>query len=210
MRTTGSTKRPADRAKVDQVAAKDSPVLLLKDQKAWELWLSRNHDKSTGVWLRLAKKGSDIQSLTHAEALDSALCYGWIDAHKKPESPHAWLERFTPRSKRSIWSKINRQKATALAERGRMQPAGLSEMQRAQHDGRWEAAYDSPRSAAVPEDFQAALDKSAKAKAFFAILESRNRYAVLFRIQTVKKAETRARKISQFVAMLERHEKIHP
>jgi uncharacterized protein YdeI (YjbR/CyaY-like superfamily) len=160
--------------------------------------------------LRLAKKGSGIQTLTHAEALDSALCYGWIDAHKKPESPRAWLERFTPRGKRSIWSKINRQKATALAECGRMQPAGLSEMQRAQQDGRWEAAYDSPRSASVPEDFQAALDKSAKAKAFFAILESRNRYAILFRIQTVKKGETRAQKISQFVAMLERHEKIHP
>jgi uncharacterized protein YdeI (YjbR/CyaY-like superfamily) len=209
MRTTGGKTKPTDRANV-QAAAKDPPVLLLKDQKVWERWLSRNHDKSTGVWLRLAKKGSDIQSLTHAEALDSALCYGWIDAQKKPESPRAWLERFTPRGKRSIWSKINRQKATALAECGRMQPAVLSEMERAQQDGRWEAAYDSPRSAAVPEDFQAALDKSARAKAFFAILESRNRYAILFRIQTVKKAETRARKISQFVAMLERHEKIHP
>ena len=199
-----------DRANVKRAAAKDPPVLLLKDKKAWERWLSRNHDKSTGVWLRLAKKGSDIQSLTHAEALDSALCYGWIDAQKKPVSPRAWLERFTPRGKRSIWSKINRQKATALAACGRMQPAGLSAIERAQQDGRWEAAYDSPRSAAVPEDFQAALDKSVKAKAFFAILESRNRYAILYRIQTVKKAETRAQKISQFVAMLERHEKIHP
>jgi uncharacterized protein YdeI (YjbR/CyaY-like superfamily) len=198
------------RTKANQAAAEDPPVLRFKNQKAWERWLSRNHAKSTGVWLRLAKKGSDIQSLTHGEALDSALCYGWIDAHKKPESPQAWLERFTPRGQRSIWSKINRQKATALAECGRMHPAGLSEMQRAQEDGRWDAAYDSPRSATVPQDFQAALDKSAKAKAFFAALESRNRYAILFRIQTVKKAETRARKISQFIAMLERHEKIHP
>jgi len=194
----------------NQVVAQDPPVLLFKDQTSWERWLSRNHDKSTGVWLRLAKKGSAMQSLTHAEALDSALCYGWIDAQKKPESAHAWRERFTPRGKRSIWSKINRQKAAALAECGRMQPAGLSEMQRAQQDGRWEAAYDSPRNAPVPDDFQAALDESAEAKAFFATLESRNRYAILFRIQTVKKAETRARKIGQFVAMLERHEKIHP
>jgi uncharacterized protein YdeI (YjbR/CyaY-like superfamily) len=199
-----------DRRKVKPASDEDPPILLFEHQKAWEDWLSRNHLEATGVWLRIAKKGSKIRSLTHAEALDSALCFGWIDAQKKPESASAWLERFTPRGRRSIWSKLNRQKATALIECGRMRDSGLQEVLRANKDGRWEQAYDSPRNATVPEDFQAALDKSARAKAFFATLESRNRYAILFRIQTVKKAETRARKISEFVAMLEKHEKIHP
>jgi uncharacterized protein YdeI (YjbR/CyaY-like superfamily) len=180
-----------------EVVSEDPPVLLFEQQQAWEDWLSQNHHKVAGVWLRLAKKGSKIRSLTYAEALETALCHGWIDAQKKPESPGAWLQRFTPRSKRSIWSKINRQKATALEECGRMKAGGLR-------------AYDSPGNATVPEDFQAALDKSARAKAFFATLESRNRYAILFRIQTVKKEETRARKITEFIAMLERNEKIHP
>jgi uncharacterized protein YdeI (YjbR/CyaY-like superfamily) len=198
------------RTKAKTVSEKDAPILDLEHQQAWEEWLSRNHIEATGVWLRIAKKGSTIRSITHAEALDSALCFGWIDAHKRPESAGAWLERFTPRSKRSIWSKLNRQKATAFIECGRMRESGLNEVLRAKKDGRWEQAYDSPRNATVPEDFQAALDKSARAKAFFATLEGRNRYAILFRIQTVKKAETRARKVSQFVAMLEKHEKIHP
>ena len=199
-----------DRMKFKPVRNEDPPVFLFEHQQAWEEWLSRNHREATGAWLRIAKKGSKIRSLTHAEALESALCFGWIDAQKKPESASAWLERFTPRGKRSIWSKLNCQKATALLECGRMRDGGLQEILRAKKDGRWEQAYDSPRKAAVPEDFQAALDKSARAKAFFATLESRNRYAILFRIQTVKKAETRARKISEFVAMLEKHEKIHP
>jgi uncharacterized protein YdeI (YjbR/CyaY-like superfamily) len=198
------------RMKIKTISEKDPPILDFEHQQAWEEWLSRNHLAATGVWVRIAKKGSTIPSMTHAEALESALCFGWIDAHKKPESAGAWLQRFTPRGKRSIWSKLNRQKATALIECGRMRDSGLQEVLRAKKDGRWEQAYDSPHNATVPEDFQAALDKSARAKAFFATLESRNRYAILFRIQTVKKAETRARKISQFVAMLERHEKIHP
>jgi uncharacterized protein YdeI (YjbR/CyaY-like superfamily) len=198
------------RSKVKTISGDDPPILDFEHQQAWEEWLSRNHREATDVWLRIAKKGSVIHSITHAEALDSALCFGWIDAHKKPESAGAWLQRFTPRGKRSIWSKLNRQKAMALIECGRMRDRGLEEVLRAKEDGRWEQAYDSPRNAIVPEDFQAALDKSARAKAFFATLESRNRYAILFRIQTVKKAETRARKISEFVAMLERREKIHP
>jgi uncharacterized protein YdeI (YjbR/CyaY-like superfamily) len=193
-----------------QVADEVPPALLFEHQQAWEDWLSRHHNNSSGVWVRLAKKGSRLGSITYAEALDSALCFGWIDAQKKPENSSAWLQRFSPRGKRSIWSKINRQKAIALAEGGRMKAAGLEEMQRAQQDGRWQRAYDSPRSATVPEDLQAALDNNPKAKAFFANLESRNRYAILFRIQTVKKAQTRAQKITQFVAMLEKHEKIHP
>jgi uncharacterized protein YdeI (YjbR/CyaY-like superfamily) len=194
----------------NSIDAGESPILDCEHPAAWEQWLARNHDTAAGAWLRLAKKGADFRSLTHADALDVALCYGWIDAQKKPEDASAWLERYTPRGTRSIWSKINCQKATALIACGRMKPSGLVEVERAKQDGRWARAYDSPRSATVPEDFQSALDKNAKAKAFFAILESHNRYAILFRIQTVKKAETRARKISEFVAMLARHEKIHP
>src|ERR1700722_18202568 len=192
------------------IADEAPPVLLFEHQQGGENWWSQNNDYTAAVWMRLAKKGSRVPSLTYAEALETALCYGWIDAQKKPESAAAWLQRFTPRGKRSIWSKINRQKATALLECGRMKDGGLREMQRAQEDGRWERAYDSPGNATVPDDFQAALDRSARAKAFFATLESRNRYAILFRIQTVKKAETRARKITEFISMLEKHEKIHP
>jgi uncharacterized protein YdeI (YjbR/CyaY-like superfamily) len=192
------------------ISAQQPSVFDFEHQRAWEEWLSRNHGETTGVWIRIAKKGSKVRSLTHADALESALCFGWIDAQKKPESADAWLQRFTPRGKQSTWSKLNRQKALALIECGRMRDSGLEEVLRAKKDGRWEQAYDSPRSATVPDDFQAALNKSAKAKAFFATLESRNRYAILYRIQTVKRAETRARKIAEFIAMLENHEKIHP
>jgi uncharacterized protein YdeI (YjbR/CyaY-like superfamily) len=185
-------------------------ILTLEHQQAWEDWLSRNHSLVPDVWLRLARKGSELCTLTYTEALETALCYGWIDAQKGPGNADAWLQRFTPRGKRSMWSKINCQKATGLLECGRMKESGLKEMLRAQQDGRWERAYASPSSATVPEDFQSALNKSSKAKAFFATLESRNRYAILYRIQTVKKAETRARKITEFIVMLERHEKIHP
>jgi uncharacterized protein YdeI (YjbR/CyaY-like superfamily) len=196
--------------KLKQTGGENPLILVFEHQQAWEDWLSRNHSEVPGVWVRLAKKGSKVCSLRHPEALDSALCFGWIDAQKKPESSSTWLQRFTPRTKRSIWSKINRQKATALLDCGRMRDSGLKEMLRAKEDGRWQRAYDSPGNATIPEDFQSALDKSARAKTFFATLESRNRYAILFRIQTVKKAETRARKIAEFIAMLERHEKIHP
>ena len=147
--------------------------------------------------------------MTYAEALEIALCYGWIDGQKRGESDEAWLQRFLPRSAKSIWSKINREKATALIESGRMKAAGLRAVEAAKKDGRWEAAYDSPRGAKVPDDFQMALDASPRAREFFRTLDGANRYAVLFRIQTVKKAETRARKIREFVEMLERNETIH-
>jgi uncharacterized protein YdeI (YjbR/CyaY-like superfamily) len=198
------------RLKPDLVPITQELALDFASQEAWEHWLSHNHASSSGVWLRLAKKGSELRSLSYAEALDSALCYGWIDGQKRPESASAWLQRLTPRGKRSIWSKINCQKATALLECGRMMQNGLLEIERAKKDGRWERAYDSPKNATVPEDLQLALNRNPAAKTFFATLESRNRYAVFWRIQTVKKVETRARKIEQLVAMLERHEKIHP
>jgi len=158
------------------------------------------------------KEGGDSLSTSgdYAEALEVALCYGWIDGQMKSDSATAWLQKFTPRGKKSTWSKINRQKALALIESGKMKPAGLAEVQRAREDGRWEQAYDSPKSATVPEDLQAALNANARAKAFFATLNGASRYAILFRVQTAKKAETRAKRIQHFIQMLEKHEKLHP
>lgn len=158
----------------------------------------------------MAKKDSGITSVNHAEALEVALCYGWIDGQRKAEDSKYFLQRFTPRTPRSTWSKINRDKALKLIEEGRMQPAGLAEVDRARADGRWDAAYDAQSVATVPPDLQAALNAKPKAAAFFAKLDSRNRYAVLFRTQGAKKPETRARRIAQFVEMLAKGEKIHP
>jgi uncharacterized protein YdeI (YjbR/CyaY-like superfamily) len=182
---------------------------LFKDQAAWSGWLDKNHARSSGIWLRLAKKNSGLQSVSYAEAIESALCYGWIDGQKRPESEQAWLQRFCPRSAKSIWSKINREKALALTKSGRMMAAGQQAIAEAKSNGRWESAYDSPSRAAVPDDFQAALKSSPRANSFFETLDRANRYAILFRIQTAKKPETRARNIQKFIAMLERGEKIH-
>jgi uncharacterized protein YdeI (YjbR/CyaY-like superfamily) len=179
-------------------------------QVDWEAWLNENHDSSPGVWLQLAKKGADVPSVSYDEAVEVALCYGWIDGQKQTHSDQFWLQKFTRRSSKSVWSKINRDKALALIKAKKMKPAGLKEIERAKLDGRWDAAYDSSSKATVPSDFQSELDANERAKAFFATLDSRNRYAILYRIQTAKKAETRAKRISQFVLMLERHEKIHP
>jgi len=187
----------------------NDPIRIFATQEAWAGWLEKNHRKSAGLWLRLAKKGSGLRSLNYSEALEAALCYGWIDGQKRGESDQAWLQRFLPRAPKSIWSKINREKATALIADGRMTAAGLEAVESARENGRSDAAYDSPRSAQVPEDFQAALDENRRAREFFEALDGANRYAVLFRIQTVKKAETRTRKIQEFVAMLARNERIH-
>lgn len=168
-----------------------------------------NHNTSVGVWLKLAKKDADAQSVSYDEAVETALCFGWIDGQKQAHDEQFWLQKFTRRSDKSIWSKINKEKALALIKAGRMQPSGLKEVERAKADGRWDAAYDSASTATVPADFQSALDGNARAKDFFGSLDGRNRYAILFRIQTAKKAETRAKRIAQFVQMLERHEKIH-
>jgi len=158
----------------------------------------------------LAKKGSAGRSLSYAEAVEVALCYGWIDAQSKGNNATSWLQKFTPRRKRSIWSKINRERAERLISEGRMQPAGLAEVGRARQDGRWEAAYDSPRVATVPADLQTALKNRPQASAFFGTLNSQNRFAILFRLQTAKKSWTRARRIEQFIRMLENHEKLYP
>ena len=188
----------------------DAPILMFSTPDEWAAWLDKHHATSPGVWLRLAKKGSNTPSVSYREALDEALCYGWIDAQKKGESATTWLQRFTPRGKKSIWSKINREKALALIESGRMKPPGLKQVELARQDGRWAAAYDSQRSATVPADLKAALNANSRAKAFFKTLDSAHRYAVLFRIQTAKKPETRRRRIEQFVRMLAKHEKLHP
>jgi uncharacterized protein YdeI (YjbR/CyaY-like superfamily) len=186
------------------------PVRRFRNQRDWAAWLEKNHRRRPGIWLRLAKKGSGLQSITYGEALESALCYGWIDGQKRPENERTWLQRFLPRSAQSVWSKINRRKALALIASGRMKAAGFAAIAEAKAKGRWQAAYDSMRRAAVPEDFQSALDSNPRAYSFFKELDSANRYAILFRIQTAKKTETRSRKIQQFIAMLEGEETIHP
>jgi len=187
-----------------------SPVRLFKSKADWAGWLEKNHGKSTGLWLRIAKKEAGLRSVSYKEALDVALCNGWIDGQKRPENEKAWMERFVPRSARSLWSKINREKALALIASGEMKAAGLEAIENAKKNGRWDAAYDSPSGATVPDDFQAALNANPRAKGFFETIDRANRYAVLWRIQNVKKAETRARKIREFIGMLERNERIHP
>jgi len=176
---------------------------------AWRAWLADRHADASGIWLRLAKGTAAEPTLSYAEALDEALCFGWIDAQTRGLNADYWLKRFTPRKPGSRWSKINTQKAQALITAGRMASAGLAEVERARADGRWESAYAGPRTMSVPDDLQAALDASAEAAAFFATLTSQNRYAILYRINTVKRPETRARKIEQYIRMLEGHETLH-
>jgi len=195
-------------AKAERIV--DDAAMECANAAALKRWYKSHHATHAGVWLRIAKKASGIASIDHPEALEIALCFGWIDGQRKGDGEQYFLQRFTPRTARSTWSKINRDKALKLIDDGRMQPAGLAEVERAKADGRWDAAYDAQSVAAVPPDLQAALDANRKAAAFFEKLDSRNRYAVLFRTQGAKKPETRARRISQFVAMLAKGEKIHP
>jgi uncharacterized protein YdeI (YjbR/CyaY-like superfamily) len=168
-----------------------------------------HHADSDGVWLKIAKKGSSLDTASYPEALDVALCYGWIDGQKGKLDEHHWLQRFTPRRAGSKWSKLNCAKATALIGSGRMQPAGHREVEKARADGRWDAAYDSHRTATVPDDLQQALDADDQAREFFSTLNSQNRYAILYRIQDAKRPETRARRIAQFVAMLHDGNKLY-
>ena len=197
------------KAKKPSGAAADIPTLAFKDAPAWESWLTKNQAATNGIWMRIAKKASGKKSITYPEALEVALCYGWIDGLKRPESETTWLQRFTPRRQRSLWSKINRDKALGLIACGRMTPGGLQEIERAKQDGRWEAAYSSPGAATVPADFKKELDQHPAAKAFFRTLSRTNSYAILWRIQTAKKPETRTRRIREFVEMLEKGETIH-
>jgi uncharacterized protein YdeI (YjbR/CyaY-like superfamily) len=191
-------------------APAELPIVRFPEPADWAAWLETNHVDSPGVWLQLAKKGAALRSLSYAEALEVALCYGWIDGQKRAYDESSWLQKFTRRGAKSIWSKINREKAEALIQSGQMKAAGLAAVESAKADGRWAAAYDSQSTMTVPADFRAALEGNERANAFFATLNSASRYALLFRIQTAKKAETRARRIQEFIAMLERQEKLHP
>ncbi len=186
------------------------PVIRFARLADFEAWLAEHGASSSGVWLKLAKKGSDIPGIDYAAALEAALCFGWIDSQKLPYDEVWWLQRFTPRRPQGKWSRINRDKALALIEAGRMRPAGQREVDLAQADGRWDAAYAGQRAVEVPEDLQAALDADPRAAKFFATLDRANRYAVLYRVEEAKRAETRARRIEKFVAMLHAHETIHP
>ncbi len=185
------------------------PILPFASPQAWEAWLEEQHATSPGVWLKLAKKETGIASISYAEALDVALCFGWIDGQKDKFDEQYWLQRFTPRRKQSKWSQVNRDKVTALIAAGKMRPAGLREVESAQQDGRWEAAYASQSKMTVPEDFQAALDANDAARTFYEQLNSVNRYAILYRIQNVKKAEARQKKIEQYIQMLAENKKIY-
>ena len=187
----------------------DLPILDFADEQAWEVWLEGHHTASAGVWLKIAKKEAGTPSVSYQEALGVALCFGWIDGQKQKFDALYWLQKFTPRGARSIWSAINREKAGELIRNGQMKPAGLKAIERAKENGQWAAAYDSQSKITLPEDFQIELNKSANAKSFFATLNSVNRYAILFRLQTAKKPETRAKRMRQFIAMLEKHEKLH-
>ena len=190
--------------------AADLPTLSFASQAEFEAWLAAQPRASPGAWVKLAKKSTDAKSVTKAEAVESALAYGWIDGQLAPFDEHWWLTRFTPRRPRSKWSKINCETAERLIATGRMTRAGVAEVEAAKADGRWQAAYPSHRQIQVPDDLQAALDANPEAAAFFARLDRNNRYAILYRLHDAKKPETRARRLEQFVAMLAEGRTLHP
>jgi uncharacterized protein YdeI (YjbR/CyaY-like superfamily) len=190
-------------------AAADLPRLSFASRAEWDAWLEANHGSSSGVWLMLAKKGSGARTVSRTDALEVALCYGWIDSQAASLDDEVWLQRFTPRTRRSKWSQINRKAAEDLIASGSMRPAGLAEVEAAKQDGRWDIAYASQRTMSVPEDLQRKLDANPAAREFFEQLDSRNRYAILYRIQDAKRPDTRARRIDTFVAMLLERQTIH-
>jgi uncharacterized protein YdeI (YjbR/CyaY-like superfamily) len=194
---------------VAEAVADDLPTLLFASPSDLEVWLEENHASPAGLWLKIAKKGSGIESVSYAQALDLALCFGWIDSQKRSFDECHFLQRFTPRRPRGKWSLVNREKAERLIASGAMRPTGLAEVEAAKSDGRWEAAYAGQRTATVPEDLRHELDLNKVAAEFFAGLDSANRYAIIYRLQEAKKPETRERRLRKFIAMLERGEKVH-
>ena len=190
-------------------AGDDLDVLAFPSPADWHAWLEEHHAASPGLWVKIAKKGSGIDSVRYPQVLESALCFGWIDGRRRALDEHHFLQRFTPRRSRSRWSQINRDTAERLIAEGRMKPAGLAEVQRARDDGRWDAAYAGQKSMGIPEDLQRELDARPQAAEFFAGLTSQNRYAILYRLHDAKKQETRARRLATFVAMLEAGETMH-
>ena len=191
-------------------APRDLPVIAFSSRQAFDVWLTSQPADCRGLWLKIAKKSSGIASISRAEAVDSALCHGWIDGQLDSFDGDYWLIRFTPRQSASQWSEINRARAQELVALGRMRPAGVKEMERAKKDGRWDAAYAGQSKAQVPDDLARALAKSKKAKAFFETLDGRNRFAILYRVHSAKKPETRAVRIEKFVAMLVEGETLYP
>ncbi len=185
------------------------PIMAFESQEAWGQWLETNHGESQGLWLKIAKKDTGIPTVTYAEAVTLALCFGWIDGQRRGFDDQYFLQKFTPRRPKSVWSKINRDKVLELIAQGKMREAGLREVERAKADGRWDAAYESQSSITVPDDLQAALDANPTAKVFFDTLSSQNRYAILYRLSTAKKAETRQKRLEQFIAMLNANEKFY-
>jgi uncharacterized protein YdeI (YjbR/CyaY-like superfamily) len=185
------------------------PILSFDTQQEWRKWLEKNHASSDGIWLKFAKKGSDNISITYAQALDEALCYGWIDSQAKSHDEKSYLQRFGPRRTKSVWSKINTGHIDRLMKAGKMKPAGIKVVEEAKADGRWSAAYHPPSTMTVPEDFLKELAKNKKAQAFFETLNKTNRYAIAWRIQTAKKPETRTKRITTIIEMLEKGEKFH-
>lgn len=189
--------------------AAEFPILAFATARAWQQWLAKHHKTSDGIWLRLFKKTSDTASVSYAEALDEALCHGWIDGQLKSHDAESWLRKFTPRRANSIWSKKNLDHVARLTRAGRMKAAGLKAVEAAKADGRLKVAYDAPGKSEVPKDFLAALAKNAKAKAFFATLNRANVYAITFRLQTAKKPETREKRMKAILEMLGKGEKFH-
>jgi uncharacterized protein YdeI (YjbR/CyaY-like superfamily) len=186
------------------------PLRTFASAAEWESWLEANHDSSEGVWLKIAKKGSEMASVANAEALDVGLCFGWINGRREALDDDYYLQRYTPRRPRSKWSRINVDKVTELTAAGRMRPAGLAEVERAKADGRWDAAYESPRRIGVPDDLERELATRPEARAFFEGLDSRNRYAILYGLADARRPETRARRLAKFVAMLDAGDRIYP
>jgi uncharacterized protein YdeI (YjbR/CyaY-like superfamily) len=187
----------------------DLPIILFESAEKWEQWLEENASISDGLWIKMAKKESGHASVNHPQALDVALCFGWIDGQRNKFDDEYFLQKFTPRRAKSPWSKINQNKVGLLIEQGKMRESGLKEIERAKADGRWAAAYDSQSKMSVPDDLQAALDNNPKAQSFFDQLNSVNRYAILYRVTTAKKAETRQQRIEKFIAMLNEGKKIY-
>src|ERR1022692_3334735 len=192
------------------MASNSLPVISFESGAAWESWLQAEHASSPGVWLKIAKKRAGPATVSYADALAVALCFGWIDGQKGKLDDDYWLQRFTPRKRGSRWARINTDKAAGLIEAGRMRPAGLAEVDRAKADGRWEAAYEPQSAITVPDDLAAGLARNDSARAFFETLTGVNRYAILYRITSAQRPETRARRIAKFVAMLAEHKKIYP
>jgi uncharacterized protein YdeI (YjbR/CyaY-like superfamily) len=185
-------------------------TILFPSPEAWERWLEENHAGCEGVWIKMAKKSVEIDSVRYPEVLESALCFGWIDGRREALDQLHFLQRFTPRRRRSRWSRINRETAERLIADGRMRPPGLAEVERARADGRWDAAYEGSRRSTVPPDLQSELDARPRAGTFFEGLSSQNRYAIIYRLHDAKRPETRARRLAKFVAMLEAGETLHP